>query len=151
LHNLENSTNTIANYTIKTKQSNQEIVFLHELIKGFSNKSYGIYVAKIANMPNELILRATEILNYLESTNFSLDVMNRLKDGKTKQTDNKTIDLFSSNNINPTNKDLSHNEDKQKDYSNIIQDLKDLSPDNLTPKEALNYLYHLSSKIKSIT
>ena len=51
----------VTNYNIAVKEENGSIVFLRKLLLGGTDKSYGIHVAKIAGMPNELIIRANEI------------------------------------------------------------------------------------------
>jgi DNA mismatch repair protein MutS len=56
----------IGNYKIDVKEWNDNIIFLHKVIKGSTNKSYGIYVAKIAGVPEEIIKRASVILHNLK-------------------------------------------------------------------------------------
>ncbi len=56
----------VVNYNIAVKESNEEIIFLHKLIKGGTDKSYGIHVAKIAGMPPDVINKAKEIQLLLE-------------------------------------------------------------------------------------
>ncbi len=67
-------------YTTKVKETGAEIVFLYRIVEGVSNKSYGIYVAKLASIPDEILQRAEEILAWLESErkNQSLVVKNVL-------------------------------------------------------------------------
>ena len=56
----------IKNYTVSIEEDGDNITFLRKIIKGYTNQSYGIYVAKFAKLPEEVILRANEILKDLE-------------------------------------------------------------------------------------
>jgi DNA mismatch repair protein MutS len=57
----------VMNYNIAVKEDRDDIIFLRKLLPGGTSKSYGIYVAKIAGMPNEVVQRAKEIQQKLES------------------------------------------------------------------------------------
>ena len=59
---LENSLLMLRCYSMKVKEWNKEIIFLHEVVKGKSNKSYGIHVAKLAGLPRSVVVRAESIL-----------------------------------------------------------------------------------------
>ena len=59
---LENTLKNLECYTMKVKEWNNEIIFLHKIIKGKSNKSYGLHVAKLAGMKTEIIKRAEDLL-----------------------------------------------------------------------------------------
>ena len=70
----------IKNYNVAVKESGNKVIFLRKLIQGGSQHSFGIHVAKMAGMPNELIKRANEILIELESQrNLASDVSSSLK------------------------------------------------------------------------
>ncbi len=56
----------VKNYNVAVKDRNDEIVFLHKIIPGGTDESYGIYVAKIAGIPQEVIQRSRQILTQLE-------------------------------------------------------------------------------------
>lgn len=59
-----------------------KVVFLRKLIEGGTKHSFGIHVAKMAGMPNEMIKRANEILKELESKHIATDIKSTLKDIK---------------------------------------------------------------------
>lgn len=69
--------------TIDVCEHNNEIIFMHRIISGIANRSYGIHVAKMAGMPNEVVLRAEQILTCLESKNDVCPVTEPKKDCET--------------------------------------------------------------------
>ena len=58
--------NGIANYNVAVKEWDEKIIFLHKILLGGTDKSYGIYVARLAGLPEEVIARSKEVLNNLE-------------------------------------------------------------------------------------
>tara|TARA_X000001036_G_scaffold302245_2_gene281325 strand:- start:1446 stop:4040 length:2595 start_codon:yes stop_codon:yes gene_type:complete len=69
LVDLANSLDRAFNLNVNVKEIDEEVVFLRKIVEGGTDKSYGIYVAKMAGLPNEVILRANEILSSLSSNN----------------------------------------------------------------------------------
>ena len=67
LNELEAKTEGISNYHISVKESRGKVIFLRKLVRGGSENSFGIHVAQMAGIPNKVLLRATEILNILET------------------------------------------------------------------------------------
>lgn len=72
----------VANYSVSTKELGNKVVFLRKLIEGGTKHSFGIHVAKMAGMPNEMIKRANEILKELETKHIASDIKSTLKDIK---------------------------------------------------------------------
>jgi DNA mismatch repair protein MutS len=70
----------VVNFSVDVKEWNGDVIFLHKIIEGSADKSYGIHVAKIAGLPHQVIERAYKILNRLES-NSSCEI-NELKDNR---------------------------------------------------------------------
>jgi DNA mismatch repair protein MutS len=68
LTDLSQTFDRICNLNVAVKEQNDDIAFLHKIISGSADKSYGIYVAKIAGIPKEVVKRAGEILDELEQT-----------------------------------------------------------------------------------
>lgn len=66
LTKLEESLNGVINIHVEVFEENNQITFLYKVKKGSSNKSYGINVARLANLPEKLLVRANDILNELE-------------------------------------------------------------------------------------
>ncbi|MDR1140585.1 MAG: DNA mismatch repair protein MutS, partial [Planctomycetaceae bacterium] len=68
LTDLSETFENICNLNVAVKEQNDDIAFLHKIIPGAADKSYGIYVAKIAGIPKNVVKRAREILDELEQT-----------------------------------------------------------------------------------
>jgi DNA mismatch repair protein MutS len=68
LNDMTNSFKRIKNYNVSVKEIKNKIIFLRKLVKGGSNHSFGIHVAKMAGMPNKMIDRANEVLKQLENS-----------------------------------------------------------------------------------
>jgi len=64
-----NSNNNIQNFQVLVEQNNDQLIFSHRIVKGGSNKSYGIEAAKLAGVPKEVIEKAKSVLNSLEENN----------------------------------------------------------------------------------
>jgi len=82
-HELNEMTVTferIKNFNVSVKELKDTIVFLRKLVSGGSNHSFGIHVAKLAGMPNQVIHRATKILKQLEKNQTSEEVKETLKE-----------------------------------------------------------------------
>ena len=124
LTSLENNKKHIKNIHVSAHEENGEITFLHKIKEGSVDKSYGIHVAKLANLPNSLIKRADEIL----------------KDFESNKKETKVINQISMNFDEMFEKD-----DK---YDIIKKKLKETNPLETTPLEALNILYELKKEIE---
>ena len=86
LNELAEKFNRIRNYNVSVKEAGNKVIFLRKLIEGGSAHSFGIHVAKMAGMPNEVIQRANEILFELESNrNLATDIQSTLKHIPAKQ------------------------------------------------------------------
>ena len=84
-HELNEMTVTferIKNFNVSVKELKDTIIFLRKLVSGGSNHSFGIHVAKLAGMPNQVIHRASKILKQLEKNQTSEEVKETLKEGQ---------------------------------------------------------------------
>jgi DNA mismatch repair protein MutS len=115
-------------HTMRIKEWQGGIVFLHEVVTGAADRSYGIHVAKLAGLPPAVILRAEAVLELLEKGD-QAGALARLADD---------LPLFSA-----AAKPLAPAEP-----SAIEAELARIHPDELTPKEALEVLYRLKSLSK---
>jgi DNA mismatch repair protein MutS len=109
----------VRNYNVAVSEADGQVVFLHKIVPGGADRSYGIHVGQLAGLPGPIIQRATEILNNLEATSG-------------KASDNETfpaqqLALFP-------------------DISPLIEDFKKLDINTLAPIEALNILYKWQKK-----
>lgn len=114
-------------HCMKIKEFNDEVIFLHEVIDGAADRSYGIHVAKLAGLPKTVVKRAEQVLETLEREGKSQSVSQLADD----------LPLFAA----VRSKD-------EPDAGQIVpamEALKELNPDNLTPREALDKLYELKN------
>jgi len=124
LTSLEKKYKTIKNVHVSAVENEGKITFLHKIKNGAIDKSYGIHVARLANMPESLLKRADEILEYYES--------NSKKKIKENDKIQLSFDLF---------------EEKSNTKDEIKESLNSINPLEMTPIEALNYLYELKNKL----
>lgn len=126
---LENNLENLKNVHVSAEEHNQELTFLHKVEYGPSDKSYGIQVAKLADMPKSLIKRAEIILK-------------RLEKNKKEVVFETEYNLFDFNFSENENNLIS---EEEQDVLNII---KETNVFDLTPMDALNMLYKLNTLIK---
>jgi DNA mismatch repair protein MutS len=118
-----------ANATVEVKEWRDEIVFLYRVVQGTADRSYGIHVAKLAGLPPEVLARADEVLSALERA-----------DGRPKPADlADNLPLFSAA--------KGAEQPRPRRASLIEQELSGLTPDAMTPKEALEALYRLKAML----
>jgi DNA mismatch repair protein MutS len=127
---LEEELKSLKNVHVKAKEEKGNIVFLHKVVDGPTDKSYGIHVAKLAKMPKNIINRADQILEELEKNHGK----NIIKP--------QTIDLF---NYMESLETIDNQEDK---YQSIIDQIKDLDILDITPISALNILNDIIEEVK---
>ena len=114
------------NYTVSVEEWNNEVIFLRKVIKGTADKSYGIYVGKMAGLPESVIKRANEVLSDLENHE-DIALMQEKEQPKHKQRFVQPILVF----------DDSHP---------VIDELKSMDVDNITPIQAVHILSELKKK-----
>ena len=104
LTDLENEFSDVKNYSIAVKEDNEGIVFLRKIIPQGADKSYGIYVAQLAKLPEEVINRSKEILKDLEKNHINNSVAIKKDNIKLNNSydsiDNVQVDLTSLVNTN---------------------------------------------------
>ena len=116
------------NYTVSVEEWNNEVIFLRKVVKGTADKSYGIYVGKMAGLPSEVIARAEQVLSDLENHEvISLNTDNKSK----KQTQRFVQPILVFDDSHP-----------------VIDELKQLNIDNITPIQAMQILHNLYEKAK---
>lgn len=117
-------------HCMKIKEFNDEVVFLHEVIDGAADRSYGIHVAKLAGLPNVVIKRAEQVLSSLENDKKNTNIKTLADD----------LPLFAVL--------KEKEEDKAVVASPALEALNALNPDVLSPREALEELYKLKEMLK---
>lgn len=109
----------IRNYNVAVTESDGKVVFLHKIVPGGSDRSYGIHVAQLAGMPHPVIQRASQILEQLEASSGTAVNINPLASAQ--------LTLFPE--TNP-----------------LLEELGELDVNTLSPIEALNKLYEWQKK-----
>ena len=110
-------------YTVQIREWGDKVIFLHKVIKGAAEKSYGIHVAKLAGLPPNVIKRSNEILQKITDNSF---------------TGHKELPLFA---------DDTTNDNDSYQISEIEEKLSTIDIDNLSPREALDALYELKEML----
>lgn len=119
LTDLEKNLKHLKNVHVTALEEDGKITFLHKIKEGSVDKSYGIHVASLANLPDSLIKRAGEILEIYE-----------------KKEKNRNVKVQESL---PLDFEIRENP--------VVEEIKKLDPNKMTPIEALNIIYDLRSKI----
>ncbi|KTT52026.1 DNA mismatch repair protein MutS [Pseudomonas oryzihabitans] len=120
---------TVANVHLNATEHNDRIVFLHHVLPGPASQSYGLAVAQLAGVPEDVILRAREHLARLEAASFNGEVAGALPVSAPPKTRPLQADLFAS---------AAHP---------LIEELERLQPDDITPRKALELIYEWKKRI----
>ncbi len=131
LNEMEKSFARIANYNVSVKEVNNKIIFLRKLVRGGSEHSFGIHVAKMAGMPQSIVKRANQILVQLENDNRQGSVSKHVPEVKTSQ-DGMQLSFFQLD--DPV-------------LSQVRDEIATIDVNNLTPLEALNKLNEIKKII----
>lgn len=124
---LDKTLKHLKNVHVDAKESKGGVVFLHKVLDGGADKSYGINVASLAGLPRSLIERSKKILETLEENNSTSGV---------------NLDLFNFD----AYEEEPQNQEEEKVY-NLKHALEILDIDSLTPREALDWLYKEKNKL----
>ncbi|MEM9715454.1 MAG: DNA mismatch repair protein MutS [Pseudomonadota bacterium] len=122
---LADRLDNVTNATVRVKEWDGEIIFLHEVTQGAADRSYGVQVAKLAGLPKAVTDRAQEVLTKLEADDLAGHPTGLAED----------LPLFSAQPKPPPVTAPSKTDDM----------LAEINPDELTPKEALDWIYKLKS------
>ncbi len=131
---LEKELSGLKNIHVGAVEKNGEVVFLHKMMTGPADKSYGVHVAKLAGLPDDLLVRASDILSYLEAKNPEVKA--------TVVKPEVTID-----NLVEETEQLSLFGGLSEKESAVLKELKELSLLEMTPMDALNSLFTLQKKL----
>lgn len=135
LVDLEQSLDGLNNIHVAAKEYNGELIFLHKVMPGAVAHSYGIHVAKLAQLPPEIIERSSELLDEFEHHD------------KAKKSDSRKL-IQPSFNLFETENEAINKNNSNHEHDLIIQQIKELSIDELTPIDALLKLQDIKSRIK---
>ena len=122
----------VKNYNIAVKEWNDQIIFLRKLVEGSTNRSYGIQVARLAGIPDQVIQRAKKILYHIENSEQGIASSPVLAAGEGVAPKAQVqLNLF------------------RRPEHLVIEKLQKLDISKMTPLEALNYLDELYEKVKT--
>lgn len=125
LTDLEEKIDGIKNYCIAVKEKGEDVIFLRKIVRGGTDESYGVHVAKLAGIPSSVTNRANKIMKELKEQNF---IGKNQKENK-KSNSSEQFDLFNYK------------------LGEIASELDKVNVNELTPIDALNILVKLKSKL----
>ena len=125
LTDLEEKMEGIKNYCIAVKEKGEDVIFLRKIIRGGTDESYGVHVAKLAGIPSSVTTRANQIMKELKEQNF---IGKNQKENK-KSNNLGQFDLFNYK------------------LGEIASELDKVNVNELTPIDALNILVKLKGKL----
>ena len=131
---LEEELSGLKNIHVGAVEKDGEVVFLHKMMTGPADKSYGVHVAKLAGLPDDLLERASDILVHLEAKTTDVTIES-IKEQPIQQDvveETEQLSLFGG---------LSESE------TTVLTELKELSLLEMTPMDALNCLFKLQKKL----
>jgi len=123
---LEDELEGVVNYNIAAKKRGDNITFLRKIIRGSTDDSYGIEVAKLAGVPNEVIKRAREVLASVEKTSKAIKSTDKAEEVKDETL--ITMDDFVND--------------------QVIEELRAVDLNTLSPYEAMSFLFSLKKRLK---
>lgn len=134
---LDEELTKLKNVHVSAIEHNGKVVFLHKIKEGPADKSYGIHVAQLAELPEELIIRANEILQTLEQQDVQAAPIKKA----TAMAVEAQLSFFDEP-VEPKKHEASSKERR------ILEQIKGLDILDLTPLQAINTLYELQKKLK---
>lgn len=133
-HELTDLTQTLkhaSNWHVAVQENNDDVIFLHRVIEGAAGRSYGIHVARLAGVPRMVTDRAGKILEALENQHVNEDGKSNVPKRETKRRRKQQLSLFE------------FPEDP------ILDEIRQLNVDEMTPREAMDELYRLRKELSS--
>ena len=147
LTELEGRLNSVNNYCIAVKEQGEDIIFLRKIIKGGADKSYGIQVAKLAGVPEDVLKRAYEIADQLTENDINASNISTVEKYEKVSEVSETKSTKKSGKTE-TPGQLSLFGVPSDDYSEVIEALKGIDISQMTPMSAMNKLYELQEMLK---
>ena len=120
-----NNLSKAKNYSVSVKEDEKNIIFLRKIVKGGTDRSYGIHVAEMAGIPKKVINRSNKILNSLSK-------------------DKKSVDF----DVSEDNEDIE--DEKLKLYKSILDRIKSIDTNKTSPLEGLILLNEIIDEVKDV-
>jgi DNA mismatch repair protein MutS len=140
---LDAQLSSLKNIHVKAIEENGKVVFLHKIEEGAADKSYGIHVAELADLPKSLIKRAKEILSELEADKLLTETVEKKTVVKEDLLTDSQLSLFAEEKPVPKKAPALPKKEQA-----VIELLKSMNLLEMTPLDAMNELYQLQKKIK---
>jgi DNA mismatch repair protein MutS len=137
LTELEGKLHGVKNYCISVKEHGEDIIFLRKIIRGGADQSYGIQVAKLSGLPEEVVLKSKEILKKLEESDINKNIKGNIND-------EVAVSCVQKPSVKDDAMQISLFDFRE---SEIITEIKSMDILNITPMDAMNYLYKLYQKV----
>ena len=151
LNEMEKNFGRIRNYNVSVREVDNKVIFLRKLVRGGSEHSFGIHVAKLAGMPMSIVERANQILADMEGTNTQSPIANRTSPITNCQSpianSPKNIGSGKATVSAPEGMQLSFFQLDDPVLEQIRDEVKSLDINNLTPLEALNKLNEIKKLV----
>jgi len=138
LSELESKLKSVKNYRILIKETDDKIIFLRKIAEGSVDRSYGIQVANLAGLPDEVVVRAKEILEQLDESDINKPFAKKKRE---RVTDNFQVSMFQSDPLEKS---------KNKEYKELADSIKNIDINNITPVKAFTLLNELIDKSRHI-
>lgn len=141
LTDLENKFSNMINYRIEVEEKNGKVIFLRNIVKGGADKSYGIEVAKLAGIPKEILRESKRILKKLENRKQLIE----------KTINVEQLSLFDQMAGLNDFEEINEIEEMEAEIkSEIFEKLQKLEINNLSPMDALKFLFDVKSELEGI-
>lgn len=131
-HELTVLTQTLrqaSNWNVAVQENNDDVIFLHRIVRGAAGRSYGIHVAKLAGVPRTVTERAAAILDTLENDHLNQDGRPRVPQRETKRQRSRQLSLF------------------ELPEDPLLDEIRNLQVDSMSPLEAMQELYRLRQQL----
>lgn len=138
LSELESKLKSVKNYRILIKETDDKIIFLRKIAEGSVDRSYGIQVANLAGLPDEVVVRAKEILKQLDESDINKPFAKKKRD---RITDEFQVSMFQSDPLEKS---------KGKEYKELAEIIKNIDINNIAPVKAFTLLNELIEKARHI-
>ena len=132
LSELQGRLEGVQNYCISVKEHGEDVIFLRKILRGGADKSFGVHVARLAGVPQPVLMRAHEIQARLEASDINQNTIgqNILEDGK--KTGSQQVGMFSYA------------------QTELVEELRNIDVMALTPMDAINHLFRLREKARKL-
>ncbi|KMT23029.1 DNA mismatch repair protein MutS [Clostridium cylindrosporum DSM 605] len=154
LTELEEKIQGVKNYCISVKEHGEDIIFLRKIVPGGADKSYGIQVAKLAGLPDKVIDLSKTILQRLEENDINNKNTQSSKKIEPLKSNKGQLSLFDANSEDKGYEARSIDKENSKDIiskkeRDVLKEIENIDIINMTPLDAINYIYKLKEKLKS--